>query len=173
MAHERSNTTNSSTHGNSDSYQSGRSFRRTDFRFVRRMALLANGSRPSSAQASRKRWEKARPREHDSVVYQRPNTRILWMCYFDQSGKRIRGSTFTEDWQEANEKLRERLGALEVLGNLRPELIRRALLFRRPCCMCASTGKKRPCTNRANMSGIQTIWVNFERKADSPNCWKQ
>ncbi len=115
----------------------------------------------------------ARPREHDSVVYQRPNTRILWMCYFDQSGKRIRESTFTEDWQEANEKLRERLGALEVLGNLRPELIRRALLFRRPCCMCASTGKKRPCTNRANMSGIQTIWVNFERKADSPNCWKQ
>jgi hypothetical protein len=26
---------------------------------------------------------------------------------------------------------------------------------------------------RANMSGIQTIWVIFERKADSPNCWKQ
>jgi len=54
----------------------------------------------------------ARPREHDGVVYRRPNTRILWMCYFDQSGKRIRESTFTEDWQEANKKLRERLGAL-------------------------------------------------------------
>jgi hypothetical protein len=79
------------------------------------MALLANGSRPPSAQASRKRWEKARPREHDSVVYQRPNTRILWMCYFHQSGKRIRESTLTEDWQEANEKLRERLGALACL----------------------------------------------------------
>lgn len=33
------------------------------------------------------------------------------MCYFDRSGKRIRESTFTEDWQEANKKLRERLGA--------------------------------------------------------------
>jgi hypothetical protein len=74
----------------------------------------------------------ARPREHDGVVYQRANTRILWMCYFDQSGKGIRESTFNEDWQKANKKLRERLGALEVLGNLRPELIRRALLFRRP-----------------------------------------
>ncbi|HWX91140.1 MAG TPA: hypothetical protein VNY29_00800 [Terriglobales bacterium] len=46
-----------------------------------------------------------KPREHDGVVYRRPNTRILWMCYFDQSGKRIRESTFTEDWQEANKKL--------------------------------------------------------------------
>jgi len=32
------------------------------------------------------------------------------MCYFDCTGKRIRESTFTEDWQEANKKLRERLG---------------------------------------------------------------
>jgi len=23
------------------------------------------------------------------------------------------------------------------------------------------------------MSEIQSIWVNFERKADSPNCWQQ
>ena len=53
----------------------------------------------------------ARPREHDGVVYRRPNTKILWMCYFDRSGKRIRESTFTEDWREANKKLRERLGA--------------------------------------------------------------
>ncbi len=26
------------------------------------------------------------------------------------------------------------------------------------------------CTNRALTSGIQAIWVNFEREADSPNC---
>ena len=26
------------------------------------------------------------------------------------------------------------------------------------------------CTNRALMSEIQAIWVNFEREADSPNC---
>ena len=53
----------------------------------------------------------ARPREHDGIVYRRPNTNVLWMSYFDRSGKRIRESTFTEDWQEANQKLRERLSA--------------------------------------------------------------
>jgi integrase len=33
------------------------------------------------------------------------------MCYLDRDGKRIRESTFTQDWQEANRKLRERLHA--------------------------------------------------------------
>jgi integrase len=33
------------------------------------------------------------------------------MCYLDRDGKRIRESTFTQDWQEANKKLRERLHA--------------------------------------------------------------
>jgi hypothetical protein len=33
------------------------------------------------------------------------------MSYLDRAGKRIRESTFTEDWQEANKKLRERLDA--------------------------------------------------------------
>src|SRR5258708_26817755 len=31
------------------------------------------------------------------------------MSYLDRGGKRIRESTFTQDWQEANRKLRERL----------------------------------------------------------------
>jgi integrase len=31
------------------------------------------------------------------------------MCYLDRDGKRIRESTLTQDWQEANRKLRERL----------------------------------------------------------------
>jgi len=53
----------------------------------------------------------ARPRKHDGVVYKRPNTKILWMSYLDRAGKRIRESNFTEDWQEANKKLRERLDA--------------------------------------------------------------
>src|SRR6202140_2208817 len=53
----------------------------------------------------------ARPRKHDGVVYKRPNTKVLWMSYLDRAGKRIRESTFTEDWQEANKKLRERLDA--------------------------------------------------------------
>jgi len=53
----------------------------------------------------------ARPRKHDGIVYRRPGTKVLWMCYPDREGKRIRESTFTEDWHEANKKLRERLGA--------------------------------------------------------------
>ena len=53
----------------------------------------------------------ARSRKHDGVVYKRPNTKVLWMSYLDRAGKRIRESTFTEDWQEANKKLRERLDA--------------------------------------------------------------
>ena len=36
---------------------------------------------------------------------------ILWMSYRDRSGKRIRESTFTEDWDKAQRKLRERLQA--------------------------------------------------------------
>jgi integrase len=51
----------------------------------------------------------ARPRKHDGVVYTRSGTNVLWMSYPDRNGKRIRESTFTQDWQEANKKLRERL----------------------------------------------------------------
>jgi integrase len=53
----------------------------------------------------------ARPRKHDGVVYKRSGTKFLWMSYLDRDGKRIRESTFTQDWQEANRKLRERLHA--------------------------------------------------------------
>lgn len=53
----------------------------------------------------------ARPRKYDGVVYKRNGTKVLWMCYVDRDGKRIREPTFTQDWQEANRKLRERLGA--------------------------------------------------------------
>ena len=53
----------------------------------------------------------ARPRKHDGVVYKRVGTKVLWMSYLDRAGKRIRESTFTQDWQEANKKLRERLHA--------------------------------------------------------------
>ena len=51
----------------------------------------------------------ARPSKHDGVVYKRNDGRILWMSYRDRSGKRIRESTFTEDWDEAQRKLRGRL----------------------------------------------------------------
>jgi hypothetical protein len=43
--------------------------------------------------------------------YPRKGGKVLWMVYRDRSGKRIRESTFTEDWQEAQRKLRERLQA--------------------------------------------------------------
>ena len=82
---------------------------------------------------------------------------------------------FVMPWWKASRAAKRwaTLGAREVLGNLRPELVRRALLPHRSCCMCRATGKNSPCQNRATMNGIETIWVNFERKADSPNCWKQ
>jgi integrase len=52
-----------------------------------------------------------RPSKHDGSIYPRKDGKVLWMVYRDRSGKRIRESTFTEDWQEAQRKLRERLQA--------------------------------------------------------------
>ena len=57
-----------------------------------------------------------KPQKHDGVVYQRKDGRVLWIRYRDRNGKRCRESTHTEDWQEANRKLRERLHARD--GNL-------------------------------------------------------
>lgn len=51
----------------------------------------------------------ARPSKHDGSIYPRKDGKVLWMVYRDRGGKRIRESTFTEDWQEAQKKLRERL----------------------------------------------------------------
>jgi hypothetical protein len=58
----------------------------------------------------------SKPRKQDGVVYSRKDGRILWMRYRDRNGKPCRESTQTEDWQEANRKLRERLQARD--GNL-------------------------------------------------------
>src|ERR1700730_10531129 len=55
-------------------------------------------------------------RKHDGVVYRRKDGKILWIRYRDRNGKLCRESTQTEDWQEANRKLRERLQARD--GNL-------------------------------------------------------
>ena len=52
-----------------------------------------------------------RPSKHDGVVYKRNDGKILWMAYRDRNGRRIRESTFTGDWEEAQRKLRERLQA--------------------------------------------------------------
>ena len=55
----------------------------------------------------------ARPSKHDGSVYRRNDGKILWITYRDRIGRRIRESTFTEDWQEAQRQLRERLQARE------------------------------------------------------------
>ena len=52
-----------------------------------------------------------RPSKHDGAIYPRKDGKVLWMVYRDRNGKRIRESTNTNDWQEAQRKLRERLQA--------------------------------------------------------------
>ena len=53
----------------------------------------------------------ARPREHDGVVYKRNDSNVWWMRYRDRSGTRCLESTNTNDWDEAQRILRERLAA--------------------------------------------------------------
>ncbi len=53
----------------------------------------------------------ARPRTHDGVVYRRSDSNVWWMRYRDRDGSRRLESTNTTDWDEAQRKLRERLGA--------------------------------------------------------------
>jgi integrase len=64
----------------------------------------------------------ARPKKHDGVVYQRGDSKIWWMRYRDKSGRRHLESTGTEDWDEAQCKLRERLQARD---NRTLEVVRR------------------------------------------------
>ena len=58
----------------------------------------------------------SKPQKQDGVVYSRNDGKILWIRYRDRNGKRCTESAGTEDWQEANRKLRERLQARD--GNL-------------------------------------------------------
>jgi integrase len=57
----------------------------------------------------------ARRRKHDGVVYRRQESTVWWIRYWNRGGKRVRESTFTDDWQEAQKKLRERLQARDGL----------------------------------------------------------
>jgi integrase len=54
--------------------------------------------------------------EHDGTVFRRKGTKFWWMRYRERDGTRRRESTFTDDWQEAQKKLRERLQARD--GNI-------------------------------------------------------
>ena len=71
----------------------------------------------------------ARPSKHDGVVYKREDSKIWWMRYRDRDGKRHLESTSTEDWEEAQRKLRERLASQGSIT--RCEVVRRGeqLLF--------------------------------------------
>jgi integrase len=53
----------------------------------------------------------ARPRKHDGSLFRKEESKFWWMDYRDRDGKRQRESTNTEDWEEAQKKLRERLQA--------------------------------------------------------------
>jgi integrase len=64
----------------------------------------------------------ARPSKHDGVVYRRGDSKIWWMRYRDVSGGRRLESTSTEDWDEAQRRLRERLHARD---NRTLEVVRR------------------------------------------------
>jgi integrase len=57
-----------------------------------------------------------RPVEHDGAVYRRKETKFWWMRYRERDGTPQRESTSTEDWNEANKRLRERLQARD--GNI-------------------------------------------------------
>jgi hypothetical protein len=53
----------------------------------------------------------ARPVKHDGGLYKREESKVWWMRYRDKDGIRRRESTLTEDWGEAQMRLRERLQA--------------------------------------------------------------
>lgn len=58
----------------------------------------------------------SRPVQHDGIVFRREGTKFWWMRYRERDGTLRRESTFTDDWQQAQKKLRERLQARD--GNI-------------------------------------------------------
>ncbi len=60
--------------------------------------------------------------KHDGGLYKREGSKIWWMRYRDKDGVRQRESTLTEDWDEAQKRLRERLQARD--NNTLPALRR-------------------------------------------------
>lgn len=64
----------------------------------------------------------ARPIKHDGGLFKRTESTVWWMQYRDKTGQRQRESTGTEDWNEAQRILRERLEARD--NNTLPSLRR-------------------------------------------------
>src|SRR3984893_13804521 len=51
----------------------------------------------------------ARPIKYDGVVYKRKGTKFWWMRFRDHDGARQSESTHTDDWEEAQKRLRTRM----------------------------------------------------------------
>ena len=64
----------------------------------------------------------ARPVKHDGSLYKRKGSNVWWMQYRDKAGIRQRETTGAEDWNEAQQRLRERLQARD--SNILPALRR-------------------------------------------------
>ena len=64
----------------------------------------------------------ARRVKHDGRLYKREGSKVWWMAYRDKGSVRRRESTQSEDWDEAQKRLRERLQARD--NNTRPALRR-------------------------------------------------
>ena len=106
----------------------------------------------------------ARPSRHDGVVYQRNDSKIWWMRYRDKSGSRRLESTQTEDWQEAQRQLRERLQARD---NNTLDIVRKGeqLLFGEWADFFLEHYSKPPIraakTHEANESALKTLKPTF------------
>jgi len=106
----------------------------------------------------------ARPSRHDGVVYQRNYSKIWWMRYRDKSGCRRLESTQTEDWQEAQRQLRERLQARD---NNTLDIVRKGeqLLFGEWADFFLEHYSKPPIraakTHEANESALKTLKPAF------------
>jgi integrase len=106
----------------------------------------------------------ARPSRHDGVVYQRNDSKIWWMRYREKSGRRRLESTQTEDWQEAQRQLRERLQARD---NNTLDIVRKGeqLLFGEWADFFLEHYSKPPIraakTHEANESALKTLKPAF------------
>src|SRR5262245_29527247 len=53
----------------------------------------------------------ARPIKHDGGLFKRTGSKVWWMQYRDKAGQRQKEVTGVEDWNQAQQILRERLQA--------------------------------------------------------------
>jgi integrase len=108
----------------------------------------------------------ARPIKHDGDLFKRKGSKIWWMQYRDKAGKRQRESTGTEDWNEAQKHLRERLQARD--NNTLPSVRKGQILtfgewsdfylenFSRPPFRAQKT-------HEANQRGLKLLRTVFEK----------